>query len=483
MKNSLKLLLFYVALSLSLLATQSLAQVAPPINDTTRYNGWWWSSLEGGSGQFVECQGDRTKPLGSPSSTTPTNCFVGLYMYRTDGTPVWYVMQTDLKSSGAGTTTLTGDIIELEKGQTLTGAYKAPVRLPSRGELTFVFEADNNSATMTIKTPQSTRSLRITKFEITAGGLNRPCHFNPDIGWWWNPKESGRGYAIGCQKDANGVNRIFAVIYGYAEDGRSKWEIISNTTPTSITPATGAATFANNWTAYQGGSTLDSSDVSKLKLTGVSQPAKFEFTESACKGQLTIGTVGTAGNNTSARVIPIERFPLVVNSLSNKPGFEGQDGGLYSCNANIPDPSQVRPIGVNVFKADTVNLPLLVRSTQIGSLAWQKGMRQGQIVFLDSRMIFDGYNWEEGLTALFLVPSLVIPNGTAICKASLYKNSGLTYNLQADAWSCSTGDFEYFSGSVSGYLVKVENRENRCTEFIWDKNSSGIGVRSIQCPA
>jgi hypothetical protein len=42
----------------------------------------------------------------------------------------------------------------------------------------------------------------------------------PEVGWWWNPDESGRGYFIESQ---DGI--FFMAAYFYADDGRARWLI------------------------------------------------------------------------------------------------------------------------------------------------------------------------------------------------------------------------------------------------------------------
>ena len=46
----------------------------------------------------------------------------------------------------------------------------------------------------------------------------------PEVGWWWNPDESGRGYFIESQ---DGI--FFMAAYFYADDGRARWLIAGNT--------------------------------------------------------------------------------------------------------------------------------------------------------------------------------------------------------------------------------------------------------------
>ena len=44
------------------------------------------------------------------------------------------------------------------------------------------------------------------------------AHAAPEIGWWWNPDESGRGFFVESRDDL-----IYVAGYFYDEDGRAKW--------------------------------------------------------------------------------------------------------------------------------------------------------------------------------------------------------------------------------------------------------------------
>jgi hypothetical protein len=66
----------------------------------------------------------------------------------------------------------------------------------------------------------------------------------PEVGWWWNPNESGRGFFIEMKG-----NQLFMAGYFYADDGRGTWAISG-----------GAVTDLNNYTGrlatISGGQTL-----------------------------------------------------------------------------------------------------------------------------------------------------------------------------------------------------------------------------------
>ena len=45
-----------------------------------------------------------------------------------------------------------------------------------------------------------------------------PAQAAPEVGWWWNPNESGRGFFVESRDDL-----IYVAGYFYDEDGRAKW--------------------------------------------------------------------------------------------------------------------------------------------------------------------------------------------------------------------------------------------------------------------
>lgn len=78
--------------------------------------GWYWNPDEGGRGYFIEVQRNQA--------------FVGSFMYRPDGTPIWYYFSTTATPTG-------GDGVQFQSllggclgGQTLTDARRVPVCQP-----------------------------------------------------------------------------------------------------------------------------------------------------------------------------------------------------------------------------------------------------------------------------------------------------------------------------------------------------------------
>ena len=66
----------------------------------------------------------------------------------------------------------------------------------------------------------------------------------PEVGWWWNPAESGRGFFI---ENKDGV--IYLAGYFYENDGRAKWLVAGG-------PIADPYTYDGRLLAYNGGQTL-----------------------------------------------------------------------------------------------------------------------------------------------------------------------------------------------------------------------------------
>ena len=188
----------------------------------TPQTGWWWNPAESGRGFAIEERGG--------------NVFFGGYLYDTTGRATWYV------STGAttGTSVYQGNLLGFGNGQTLTGAYKANTSLPSPGTVTLLF-SDASHGLLTW--PGGT--IPIQRFNIVTNGLAAPpAAFQPEAGWWWNPAESGRGFALEIQ---NGT--LFMAGYMYDANGNPIWYTTENA-------MTSQSAYQGNWVQYANGQTL-----------------------------------------------------------------------------------------------------------------------------------------------------------------------------------------------------------------------------------
>ena len=104
----------------------------------------------------------------------------------------------------------TPDFEPYAQGQTLTGAYKAPVLTTSPGTVTLSF---TSATTATLTWPGGSVPLARYVYGGTGAGF-------PENGWWWNPAESGRGFSVEIQG-----NTLFLAGYMYDASGNPIWYI------------------------------------------------------------------------------------------------------------------------------------------------------------------------------------------------------------------------------------------------------------------
>jgi subtilisin len=107
-------------------------------------NGWWWNAAENGRGYTIEVQG--------------TAMFFAAFMYRADGSPVWYVATGSMTDNF----TFVGQLNEYSGGQSLTGTYRPAAVQQSTGAMTLQFQT-TTSARLILP---SGRILDITRYRF-----------------------------------------------------------------------------------------------------------------------------------------------------------------------------------------------------------------------------------------------------------------------------------------------------------------------------
>jgi SAM-dependent methyltransferase len=110
--------------------------------------GWYWNADESGAGYFIELQGSTV--------------YMAAYLYESDGSARWYVASGAAAASGDALV-LTASLQEYENGQSLRGAYRAPTRRESPGQVTLEF-ASSTSATLTLPNGRQVALSRFTQF-------------------------------------------------------------------------------------------------------------------------------------------------------------------------------------------------------------------------------------------------------------------------------------------------------------------------------
>jgi hypothetical protein len=128
----------------------------------------------------------------------------------------------------------------------------------------------------------------------------------PQMGWWWNPAEGGRGYSI----EVAG-SHIFWASYLYDASGRATWYVASGNTSLD------GSLFTGNLEAYSGGQSLTSAYKAPT-------PAVLSGAITLAFNNAKQGTMTWPGGS-----VPIERFNIVPNGIDSPPGANQPEGGWW----------------------------------------------------------------------------------------------------------------------------------------------------------
>jgi hypothetical protein len=262
------------------LAERATKAAAKAAGSPFKQHGWWWNANEAGTGFAFEAQGDKG--------------FFAIFLYDDTGKPVWLV----------GLGTLVGDVFSAELRK-----FSAPPAAGGASPWDFRSAADAGSAGLlrivfgpgtAIVTLPGGRTINGTRFEFGPGGV-AANPVSPELGWWWNPAENGRGYAIEIQG-----NKAFMAMFHYTAAGTPEWNITDATVTNDG--------FTGDFLAFAQGQTVTSA-----YRPAVQQPSRGKVTArftSACRGTLQFP---------DGRVIPIEKFSLdgTPNCRFNEPPVSG----------------------------------------------------------------------------------------------------------------------------------------------------------------
>ncbi len=193
---------------------------ATPASATQPASGWWWNPAEGGRGYAIEKQGDKI--------------FFAAFLYDAVGAPLWYVATGKMVGG-----VFTADLQHYVNGQTLTGPYKSPTLLPSPGKVAIEF---TSGSTGVMSWPGGL--VPIQRFDIVPGGSKLAASSTMQRGWWWNPSEGGRGFAMEIQGDA-----FFMAGFMYDAEGAPRWYLAQGS-------LSGPNTFSGKLVQYGGGQQL-----------------------------------------------------------------------------------------------------------------------------------------------------------------------------------------------------------------------------------
>jgi hypothetical protein len=140
----------------------------------------------------------------------------------------------------------------------------------------------------------------INRSVVTVPGTATCQPSPPQTGWWWNPKEDGRGYSL----EVRGNNLFFASFL-YDISGRSTWYV--STGPVSLD----GSYYVGDLLSAKGGQSL-----------GGAYPG-FPALSSVGSVTLAFNSASTGTMVWPGGTVPIERFNVVPNGLS-QPAVAGQ---------------------------------------------------------------------------------------------------------------------------------------------------------------
>lgn len=194
--------------------------------------GYWWNPADSGSGFVIETQG--------------TSMFMAGFLYASaaaGGEATWIASSGSMASQSQ----YSGSLVTYSGGQTLTGAYQSATLNPvSPGNISITF-TDNSRGSLTW--PGGT--IPIQRFDFGPGGSETAAPTGtPETGWYWNPAEGGRGFAIEIQGNA-----IYFAGYMYDATGNPVWYLASGNLGSGDLTS-GADLYQGNWQQYANGISL-----------------------------------------------------------------------------------------------------------------------------------------------------------------------------------------------------------------------------------
>ena len=295
-------------------------------------NGFYWDPAAGGTGFMVEAQGARM--------------FVAFFVYdEVSGNPVWYAATGDLVyDAPAAAHRFTADLRRYSGGMALGATRHTAPSSVSIGTVSLSF----SSGTAVAELPGG-RTMHAVRFTIEGGTFEPTGLYKshlPETGWFWNPDEGGRGYAIEVQNAA-----AFMAIFHYDLLGEPTWHIVEG----GLESGRGTNTYLK-LRLYTGGQSLTSAY--RAPLMHVVADAALSF-RGPCGGQLQVG---------GGPPIRMQRY--VIDGSTQPPGSEC---AALTGRPDVPDigaqsrrmapGDTVHGVLEGLGDSDGYNLPLLAGTT------------------------------------------------------------------------------------------------------------------------
>ena len=187
------------------------AVIGPSVSAITPVGGVWWNPEESGTGYGLDYQNGVL--------------LVQVYAYQRGGPAQWYLATGPVNSNAFGAT-----LDRYTDGQCISCAYTPATIVGNDGAMSIIF---TSPTTATSYLPGG-RMIQIERyFGATLNGSPPASTITPTAGVWWNPDESGTGYALDYQ---NGV--LLVQIYSYQPGGQPQWYLAAGGVNANVFTAT-----------------------------------------------------------------------------------------------------------------------------------------------------------------------------------------------------------------------------------------------------
>lgn len=184
-------------------------------------SGWWWNPDEPGRGFIIDRSGGQI--------------VIGALAYEPDGRASWSLAAGAL---GCGNE-FHGALVAFGGGQTLNGRFRRVTSQREVGRIGIRFLSPSQ-ATLTLP---NGRLVPLERYRLEAGART---DFEPEAGWWWNPAEPGRGFAVEAKR---GMLLLTGVMYD--ERGNPVWYVAHGQIGAD-------RSYRGRWLRLDGGMTMES---------------------------------------------------------------------------------------------------------------------------------------------------------------------------------------------------------------------------------
>ena len=252
--------------------------------------------------------------------------FVAFFMYaEATGMPIWYAAYGDfLPGAVAGEFAFTGDLRVYNGGQGVSSAvYRSPTST-SVGPVGITFAGGRARVSL-----PGGRTIDAQRYVIDGSGFDfanpvKPLPYQPEVGWFWNPAEGGRGYAIEVQ---NG--KVFMAMFHYNPDGSPTWNVVQGDLTTGTT--------LQAFELYSGGQSLTSGYRGPIKDN--LSPFTLSF-RNPCAGQMQLA---------GAPAIQVRRFRIDGTSRASGAECNAVSNGAFPTAPGLRAGGTVMEPGDRVF--------------------------------------------------------------------------------------------------------------------------------------